>query len=204
MAYVLGLCGSIRARSYNRILLEVTRELLPAHLTMHVFDRLADIPAYNADLDTTPAPDAVAELRAAIRAADGLVIATPEYNHSIPGVLHNALNWASRPTTDLPLTGKAAAALIATRGSRLGYRSLADTRGLLTSYGNIVVPGPEIVINNAPHHLHRDHDGTAHLDAPAAADLIRAQLAVLADLIDTGVAATLAKSLQAHVPGVWW
>jgi chromate reductase len=163
MPTVLGLCGSLRAASHNATLLEVVAGMLPESLPMRTFERLADIPPHNAELDTDPAPAAVAELRAAIRAADGLIITTPEYNHSIPGVLHNALNWASRPTSDLPLTGKAIAVLVATRGARLGHRSLAETSRILNGFGNIVVPGPEIVINNAPEHLRRDAEGTAHL-----------------------------------------
>lgn len=204
MAHVLGLCGSLRADSYNRILLDVACRLLPAPLSTRTFDQLAAIPPYNADLDVDPAPEAVEELRAQIRAADALVIATPEYNHGIPGLLHNTLNWASRPTADLPLTGKAAAVLVASRGQWLGYRGLADTSRILTSYGNIVVPGPEIVIHDAPQHLHRDHDGTARLDDADAIALIQAQLAVLTDIIEAGVAPALGKSLQTHVRGVWW
>ncbi len=85
MTHVLGLCGSLRAGSYNRMLLEVAAGLLPTRLPMRVFDRLGDIPPYNADLDTGPPPQSVGELRRAIRAATGIIIATPEYNHGTRG-----------------------------------------------------------------------------------------------------------------------
>ncbi len=94
--------------------------------------------------------------------------------------------------------------LVASRGQRLGHHGLTETVHTLTSFGNIVVPGPEIVINDAPRHLRRDPDGTARLDDPHARSLIHAQLAVLTDLIDADIASTLAASLRTHVPGVWW
>lgn len=119
-------------------------------------------------------------------------------------MLHNTLNWASRPATDLPLTGKAIAVMVATRGARLGHRSLTETTRILGGFGNIVIPGPEVVINNAPEHFTRDATGAAHLNDPVACDLIASQLAVLTDLLKASAARTLGESLRRNVASVWW
>jgi chromate reductase len=204
MARVLGLCGSLRRDSFNAALLRVISQQLPDGMEIEIFEGLADVPPFNADIDTQPPLPAVARLRAAIRAADGLIVTTPEYNHSIPGVLKNAFNWASRPTTDLSLTGKAAVVAVATRGQHLGFRGLSETMRMLTGFGNIVVPGPEVVINAAHERLVPGPDGTVRLNDSIACDLIRSQLAVLADLLDAGAARTLGESLRRHVTTVWW
>src|SRR5437764_9704221 len=92
---VLGICGSLRAASFNRGLLRAAVELAPAGVTIETFD-LSPIPPYNQDQENTP-PPAVVEFKASILAADAILFATPEYNYSIPGVLKNAIDWASRP-----------------------------------------------------------------------------------------------------------
>src|SRR5690554_3489133 len=95
--HVLGIAGSLRERSLNRYLLEAAREVAPAGMAIEIFD-LKEIPLYNQDQDVDERrPAAVERLRQEIRDADALLIATPEYNHSVPGVLQNALDWASRP-----------------------------------------------------------------------------------------------------------
>src|SRR5919198_4138075 len=96
---VLGISGSLRRLSWNTELLRAAGELLPEGMTLEIAD-LADIPLYNQDYDGPHASDVVRQFRERIRAADALLIATPEYNASIPGVLKNALDWASRPITD--------------------------------------------------------------------------------------------------------
>ena len=108
---VLGISGSLRRDSLNSALLRAAAERLPAGVELVEFERLADVPPYGEDVEAEPAPDAVRELREAIRAADAVLIATPEYNHSIPGQLKNALDWASRPAGQSALNGKPAAAI---------------------------------------------------------------------------------------------
>ncbi len=217
---VLGLCGSLRAGSMNAQLLRVVAGLLDPYARFEIFGSLADLPLYNADLDTeqlrleaarrsepAPAGDGpigVARFRRAIRSADGLVIVTPEYNHAIPGVLKNAFDWASRPTNDLPLTGKAAVVFVATRGHTLGHRALTDTIRLLTGFGNIVVPGPEVVVTSAHERLISDGDGTIRLSDSHLADAIQKQLSVLCDLIATGAARNLGDAMRKYVPSRWW
>jgi chromate reductase, NAD(P)H dehydrogenase (quinone) len=92
---ILGICGSLRRASFSRATLRGIRNDLPATTTLEIVD--PELPLYNQDQDGTNAPDTVRQLRTAIAESDGAVIVTPEYNHGIPGVLKNALDWASRP-----------------------------------------------------------------------------------------------------------
>ena len=94
---ILGISGSLRRDSHNTRLLRAAAEMLPPGVELVPFDGLADVPPYDEDADVDPAPAAVQQLRVAIAAADALLISTPEYNASIPGVLKNAIDWASRP-----------------------------------------------------------------------------------------------------------
>jgi chromate reductase, NAD(P)H dehydrogenase (quinone) len=149
-------------------------------------------------------PPAVSRVRQAIRRADGIIIATPEYNHAIPGVLKNALDWASRPTTDLPLTGKPIAVFVATRSRVLGHRALSDTARILTGFANIVIPGPEVIVTSAHNKLTTSPDGTIQLTDPYTAAAVQQQLAILLDLIATGSARQLGNPMRQHVPARWW
>lgn len=102
MTRIIGLCGSLRRRSYNLGLLEAAAGLMPAGATLEV-RTLAGVPLYNADDEAEsglPAP--VVALKEAVAAADGLLLATPEYNNGIPGVFKNGIDWMSRPASDIP------------------------------------------------------------------------------------------------------
>jgi len=101
---ILGFAGSLRKQSYNRAILAAALEMAPENTTLEIFD-LEGIPAFNQDLELQP-PDKVKEFKTRIRAADAILIATPEYNYSIPGVLKNAIDWASRPYGDNAFDGK--------------------------------------------------------------------------------------------------
>jgi chromate reductase len=103
---VLGLCGSLRRDSYNRRLLAAAAAQLPDDVVFHLFEDMAAIPAYNDDTDARETPVAVQTLRRAVTAATAILIATPEYNASVPGLLKNAIDWASRPYADSCLRGK--------------------------------------------------------------------------------------------------
>src|SRR5207247_8740435 len=103
---LLGIAGSLRRGSYNRGLLEAARLLMPPSMAVDVFE-LDDIPLYHADYDVDGLrPFEVERFKTAITDADALLVATPEYNHNIPGVLQNAIDWASRPALRSPLAGK--------------------------------------------------------------------------------------------------
>src|SRR4051812_25627965 len=120
---VLGIAGSLRRESYNRGLLEAARRAAPASMTIDIFD-LAGIPLYNADEDTDERrPAEVIRLKQAIAEASALLFVTPEYNHSVPGVLQNAIDWASRPGNNSVLKGKPAGMMSASPGAIGGARA---------------------------------------------------------------------------------
>lgn len=145
--HVLGISGSLRAASYNTGLLRAAAEVLPAATTLEIFD-LAPIPLYNGDVDASGQPDAVQQLKARIAAADALLIATPEYNHSIPGVLKNALDWASRPPSSSPLAGKPLAVMGA--GGRFGtVRAQMHLRQIAPSMGMLLLTRPDVLVMRA-------------------------------------------------------
>jgi chromate reductase len=135
---ILGISGSLRRDSHNTRLLRGIGELLPEGVELVLFDQLAAVPPYNED-EEHPAPRAVAALKAAIAGADAILVATPEYNASIPGVLKNALDWVSRPVQDTPLMGKPAAVLGASTGLFGAVWAQAETRKVLSTIGARVV-----------------------------------------------------------------
>ncbi|HSB60074.1 MAG TPA: NAD(P)H-dependent oxidoreductase, partial [Vicinamibacteria bacterium] len=115
---ILGVAGSLRRGSYNRSLLEAAAESARPGMSIVLYDELASIPPFNGDLElaTGGGPDAVCRLRRQVASADGLLVATPEYNHSIPGVLKNAIDWLSRPGPEEVLVGKPVALVGASSG----------------------------------------------------------------------------------------
>jgi chromate reductase len=136
---VLGIPGSLRRDSHNRALLRAAAERLPAGAELVEFERLGEIPPYDADAEAAATPEPVAALRGAIRDADAVLVATPEYNHSIPGALKNALDWASRPAGKSALMGKPAAAIGASTGMFGAVWAQAETRKVLGALGGRVV-----------------------------------------------------------------
>lgn len=135
MLRILGLSGSLRRGSHNTNLLRAAAELLPPGVELEIYDGLRALPPYDADYDVQPADPAVARLRRAIAQADGLLIATPEYNGSIPGVLKNALDWASRPFPDTVLRGKPVAVIGASTGLFGAVWAQAEVRKVLGIIG---------------------------------------------------------------------
>jgi chromate reductase len=136
---VLGLSGSLRRDSHNRALLRAAAAALPSHVELVEWDRIAELPAYDEDLDAARVPEPVRALREAIAAADAVLIATPEYNASLPGALKNALDWASRPHATNPLRGKPAAVVGASTGLFGAVWAQAEVRKVLTTIGAAVV-----------------------------------------------------------------
>ncbi len=115
--HVLGFSGSLRRASFNSAALRAAQELVPDQMRLEIAD-ITPIPFYNGDVEAAGVPAAVKDFTDRIRAADALLIVTPEYNYSIPGVLKNAIDWASRPPRDMPLSGKPLAIMGA--GGRVG------------------------------------------------------------------------------------
>ena len=136
---VLGISGSLRSDSHNRALLQLDAELLPGDVELEPWDGLKSVPPYDEDDDVEPAPAPVADLRAAIAGADAILFATPEYNHSVPGQLKNALDWASRPFATNPLRNKPVAVVGASRGAFGAVWAQAELRKVLAATGARVV-----------------------------------------------------------------
>ena len=136
---VLAISGSLRANSLNTRLLREIAERAPAGVEVEIWDGLRDIPPYDGDEDVDPAPEPVRALREAIAEADGLLLATPEYNASVSGVLKNAVDWASRPRESTPLQGKPAAVVGATTGAFGAVWAQADLRKILATAGARVI-----------------------------------------------------------------
>src|SRR5688572_26416461 len=112
---VAGISGSLRKDSYNTAILHLAKELMPDEMTLEILD-ISGLPFYNADHDGAKMTDVVKQFKDKISKADALLIATPEYNYSIPGVLKNAIDWASRPGGKSPLIGKPTAMMGASTG----------------------------------------------------------------------------------------
>jgi chromate reductase, NAD(P)H dehydrogenase (quinone) len=145
---ILGISGSLRRDSHNTRLLRAAAEALPPGVELLAYDGLRDLPPYDADLDTEPGDPAVARLRREIIEADGVLIATPEFNGSIPGVLKNALDWASRPFPGSSLSGKPVAVLGASTGLFGAAWAQAEVRKVLGVIGADVIDG-ELPIGQA-------------------------------------------------------
>ena len=144
---VLGICGSLRAKSFNRSALLAAAELMPAGMQMTVADH-ADVPLFNQDVQDKGIPEAVMRLAQQIREADALLIASPEYNFSISGVLKNAIDWLSRVPAP-PFKDKPVAILSATMGPLGGARQQYELRKVLGSQDALVLVKPEVFIGQA-------------------------------------------------------
>jgi chromate reductase, NAD(P)H dehydrogenase (quinone) len=185
--HVLALPGSLRRGSYNRLLLGAAAELAPPGMTVRLFADLGSIPLFNEDLEaagTTP-PPAVVELRRAVESADGVLVATPEYNQSIPGVLKNAVDWLSR--SDEVLDGKPVAVIGASTGpwgTRLAQSAL---RQVLHATGSLVLPGAALFARDAA----RLFDAGGRLVDQPTRETLALLLARFAGWIDRSRAASL-------------
>jgi chromate reductase len=148
---VLAIAGSLRRESWNRRLLAQASVLAGPRMRIDPYDGLRDLPMFDEDLEasTSGGPDAVRHLRTAVAAADGLLVATPEYNHSLPGVLKNAIDWLSRAAPLEVLAGKPVAIIGASSG-RWGTRlAQAAVRQVLTATEAVVMPAPALFLRDA-------------------------------------------------------
>ena len=164
---LLGIGGSLRRTSHNRALLRAVGELLPDGVSLTIFERLGDLPLFNSDIPGDPEP--VTALKAAIALSDGLIIATPEYNYSIPGVLKNAFDWASRPVATSPLRGKPVGIVGCAAGMSGSMRAQAHMRQILLFSDAPTLAQPEVLIPRS--HERFDADGV--LTDEATRDLVR-------------------------------
>jgi chromate reductase len=153
---VLGISGSLRSGSLNSALLRAAAERLPAGAELVAYERLGEIPPYDEDVELEATPALVEELRQAVRDADAVLIATPEYNHSIPGQLKNALDWVSRPAGRSALNGTPAAVIGASTGMFGAVWAQAELRKVLGALGGRVIE-TELPVGHAKELLDGDH-----------------------------------------------
>ena len=164
---ILGIAGSLRRNSYNRAALRAAQQLVPEDATLDVIE-IDGIPGFSEDDERHP-PAKVAELKKRIREADSVLIVTPEYNYSIPGVLKNAIDWASRPYGDSAWTGKPVAVMGASLGQLGTARAQYHLRQVFVFLNMYPLNQPEIMIGNAPAHF----DTQGNLTNETTKDLIR-------------------------------
>ena len=172
---ILGIAGSLRQNSYNRGALRAAARLLPDGVTLDVFD-LIGLPGFNEDEEDLP-PALVIEFKRRIRAADALLFATPEYNYSIPGVLKNAIDWASRPYGDSAWSGKPAAIMGASLGTLGTARAQYHLRQIFVTLNIHAINQPEVMIANASERF----DAQGNLTDEPTLHRIRKMLQVLTD-----------------------
>jgi chromate reductase len=153
---IIAFAGSLRRASYNRGLIRAAAESAPAGYLVDVVG-LGDIPHYNQDVEDAGEPDSVVAFKRAIAQADAMLVATPEYNHGIPGLLKNALDWASRPRVTSPLKDKPVAVMGASPGNGSTARAQAQLREAFVFTGACVMPQPELMLGAAAAHF--DDDG---------------------------------------------
>ena len=171
----LALSGSLRRGSYNSAALRAARELAPDGMTIEIGD-ISDVPIYNDDIKQQGFPDAVQQLAAAIAAADAVLIATPEYNYSVPGVLKNAIDWVSR-VTPAPFVDKPVAIMGASPGAIGTARAQYDLRKIFVFLDARVLNKPEIFIGAAAARF----DATGRLTDEPTRGFIAMQLEALRD-----------------------
>lgn len=175
---VCAFAGSLRTGSYNRSLVRAARELAPMDMEVEIFDRMAEIPLYNADVEAEGDPEAVTALKRAIGEADALLIATPEYNHGVPAVTKNAVDWASRPPRPHVLDGKPTAIMGASPGGFGTVRSQTTLRASLTAVNAPTVRHPQVHVSRAADRF----DDEGRLTDPATRERLVELLEALADL----------------------
>lgn len=171
-ARVVAFAGSLRRRSFNRALIEAAREIAPPGLTIETVE-IGGLPFYDADLEAQGDPPPVTGFKTALASADGVLIATPEYNDGIPGVLTNALDWGSRLPGRSPLAGKPVLVMGASPSQVGTARAQLHLRQVLAHVQARVLPPPELLVARAHERfdaeLHLTDEGTRRL----LADLLR-------------------------------
>jgi chromate reductase len=176
---ILAISGALRAASTNSALVRAAQQLAPEGVEIEIYDGLRDLPFFDQDLEAEP-PASVVELREKIAAADGVLISTPEYNYSIPGVLKNGLDWASRPYGQSVLTGKPVA-LMGASGSGFGtVRAQNHLRDVFHWLDSKVVAKPEVHVGNNWERF----DGEGNLVDETSRNLVAGLVAALVVLIE--------------------
>ena len=169
---VISICGSLRKGSFNAALQRVLPELAPAGMRIEAISGIGDIPLYNADVQANGFPKPVTDVADTIRKADGVIICSPEYNYSIPGVLKNAIDWLSR-LKDQPFAGKPILLQSASGGALGGARMQYHLRQVMVFVEALTFNRPEVFVGAAP----TKFDADLKLTDQASRDIIKQQLA---------------------------
>jgi len=172
---ILGIAGSLRRESYNRAALRAAAQLVPEGATIDIFE-LDGLPGFNQDEEQQP-PAKVAELKRSIREADAVLFVTPEYNYSVPGVLKNAIDWASRPYGDNAWNGKPAAIMGASIGAIGTARAQYHLRQMMVFLNMFPINQPEVMIGNAAARF----DAAGNLTHDATKEFLRQLMQSLVD-----------------------
>jgi chromate reductase len=172
---ILGIAGSLRRDSYNRAALRAATQLAPQDASVDIFE-LDGLPGFNQDEEQNP-PGEVVELKRRVREADAILFVTPEYNYSVPGVLKNAIDWASRPYGDSAWNGKPAAIMGASMGAIGTARAQYHLRQMMVFLNMFPINQPEVMIGNATERF----DAQGNLTDNATKEFIRQLLQNLVD-----------------------
>lgn len=175
---ILGVAGSLRQASLNRALLRAAIGLAPEGVAIESFD-LIDVPLYNGDVEAAGDPPAVAALKAAIAGADGVLFVTPEYNHGVPAVTKNAVDWASRPARGAPLGGKPVGIIGASPGQTGSARGQSQLRQAFEFTNSFCMPQPELLVFRA----HEKFDESGALIDEATKKYLARYLAAFAEWV---------------------
>jgi chromate reductase len=165
---IVAFAGSLRRASYNRGLVRAAAASAPSGIRIRIVE-LDQIEFYNQDVEDAGEPDPIRAFKRAIAEADAILVATPEYNHGIPGVLKNAIDWASRPRVTSPLKDKPVAVMGASPGMGSTARAQAQLRETFVFTGACVMPQPEVLVSSAGAHF--DDDGNL-IDPEIRASLV--------------------------------
>ncbi|HXF33320.1 MAG TPA: NAD(P)H-dependent oxidoreductase [Candidatus Acidoferrales bacterium] len=177
---ILGFCGSLRKGSYNRMLLNAATRLAPDGVEFEIYDGLRELPHFDQDFEKNQ-PEVVRDLKARVKAADGLLFVTPEYNHSIPGPLKNAIDWLSRPSGDNSLASKSVA-VFGCGGSTFGaVRMQIAFREILFSLSVDILPRLEVIVFRAQERF----DSSGNLTDEVTIGVVKEALELLKDRIET-------------------
>jgi chromate reductase, NAD(P)H dehydrogenase (quinone) len=177
---VICICGSLRRASYNRMVMNALPGLAPAHMKVSEAPPFADFPVYNADIQDKGIPDAVNTLAEAVRAADGVIFTSPEYNFSMPGGLKNAIDWVSR-VANQPFAGKPVALQSAAGGPLGGGRMQYDLRRSMIFLDAMTLNKPEIFVGNCSQKIDAK---TGQITDPQTVGFIKQQLEAFAKFIE--------------------
>lgn len=175
---ILGFAGSLRKASYNRALLRAAQARAPEGMTIETFD-LIDVPLYNGDVEAEGNPPGVDAFKSAVRAADGVLMVTPEYNHGVPGVMKNAVDWASRPPRGAVLSGKPVGIIGASPGQVGTARGQSQLRQAFEFTNSFCMPQPEILVYRA----HEKFDAEGNLTDAKTAEFLGKYLEAFRDWV---------------------